>query len=96
MIGCLGKMGVTREISVRYLKPVPTNARIIVEGIIVKRDEKSTTLRTAIRSTDDVLLAESESYWVMASLSTIAKISKVDELRLREFLGRYQGTEGAN
>ena len=96
MIGRLGKMGVTRDILVRYLRPVPTNTDILVKGEIIKQDEKNVTLHSTIHSADDVLLAESESNWAMASLSTIAKIAKVDESTLREFLGRYSGLRGAN
>jgi hypothetical protein len=38
---------------------------------------------------DHVLLAEGESKWLLASLSTIAKISNVDESTLKEFLTKY-------
>jgi len=89
MIGRLGKMGVTRGISVRFLRPVPTNTELIVEGQIIKQGEKNVILRSTMHSTDDVLLAEAESNWLLVSLSTIAKISNVDESTLQEFLARY-------
>jgi len=89
MIGCLGKMGVTRGISVQFLKPVRTNTELIVEGEIVKQDGKNIILRSTMHSTDNVLLAEAESSWVLVSLSTIAKISNVDELTLQKFLAQY-------
>ncbi|NIQ37507.1 MAG: PaaI family thioesterase [Proteobacteria bacterium] len=89
MIGRLGKMGMTREISVRYLKPVPTNTEILVEGQIINQNDKNVVVRSTIHSADDELLAESESNWVLASLSTIAKLSAVDELTLQEFLAKY-------
>ena len=89
MIAGLGRMGLTREISVRYLKPVPTNTEILAEGQIVNQDDKNVVLRSTIHSTDDVLLAEAESSLVLASISTIAKISNVDEMTLQKFLSRY-------
>jgi uncharacterized protein (TIGR00369 family) len=89
MIGRLGRMGLTREISVRYLKPVLTNTEIIVEAQIVTQDDKEVVLRSTIHSIDGVLLAEGESKWLLASLSTIAKLSNVDELPLQEFLTKY-------
>ena len=83
------KMGLTREISVRYLKPVPTNTEIVAEARIETQDEKDTLLRSTIHSKDNELLAEGESRWMMANPSIIAKISKVDESRIREFLAKY-------
>ena len=89
MIGRLGRMGLTREISVRYLKPVLTNTEIIVEAQIISQDDKEVVLRSTIHTIDHVLLAEGESKWLLASLSTIAKISNVDESTLKEFLTKY-------
>ncbi len=89
IIGCLGRFGITREISVRYLKPVPTNTELHVVGQIIKQEEKSVVMHSAIHSSDNVLLVEGESNWSLPSLSTIAKITSVDELKLREFLFRY-------
>ena len=89
MIGRMGKMGLTREISVRYLKPVPTGTEVLVEARIAAQDEKSTVLHSAVRSTDNALLAEGESRWMMVDPSVIAKVSKLSESQLREFLGKY-------
>jgi uncharacterized protein (TIGR00369 family) len=89
MIARIGKMGLTREISVRYLKPVPTNTEIIVEAKIETQDERDTVLHSTVRSKDNELLAEGESRWMMASLSVIAKVSKVNKSQLREFLAKY-------
>jgi len=89
MIARIGKMGLTREISVRYLKPVPTNTEIVVEAKIETQDEKDTVLRSTIHSKDNELLAEGESKWTIANPSIIAKISKVDESLIKEFLAKY-------
>jgi len=89
IIGCLGRLGITTEISVRYLKPVPTNTELHVLGQIIKQEEKSVVMHCAIHSSDNVLLVEGESNWALPSLSTFAKITSVDELKLRECLSRY-------
>jgi acyl-CoA thioesterase FadM len=89
IVARLGKMGLTREISIRYLKPVPTNTEIVVEAKIETQDEKDTVLRSTIRSKNNELLAEGESRWMMANPSVIAKISKVDESLIKEFLSKY-------
>jgi len=89
MIARLGKMGLTREIFVRYLKPVQTDTEIVVEAKIETQDEKDTVLHSTIHSKDNELLAEGESRWMMAPPSIIAIISKVDESRLKEFLAKY-------
>ncbi|MDH4260817.1 MAG: PaaI family thioesterase [Gammaproteobacteria bacterium] len=90
LIGRHAKFGVTREISVRYLKPVPTNTELLVEAQIVNRDDKNVVLRSTICITPDVPLAEGESKWLLVNPSTVAKLSAVDESTLRRFLSQYE------
>lgn len=92
IVGRLGRFGITHEISMRLLKPVPTNTEIIVEGQITDHDEENLVIRSAIHSSIGVRLAEIESNWLLASPSAIAKISAVDELTLQEFLAKYPQT----
>lgn len=89
MIGRTGRMGLTRELSVRYLRPVPTNTEIIVEGTIGTQGEKSTVVHSAVRSLDKTVLAEGKSTWVMVEPAVIAKVSKIGESELKAFLANY-------
>jgi len=90
IIARLGRLGITREASIRYLKPVPTNTELVVEGQITIHDERSAVLRSTIHSTDRTLLAEGESSWMFPRLSSIAKIGEADESTLQQFLARYR------
>ena len=89
LIGRYAKFGITREISVRYLKPVPINTELTVEAHVVSRDEKNVVLKSTICVSPDVPLAEGESKWLLSSPSTIAKLSTVDESTLQQFLSKY-------
>ena len=93
IIARLARLGMTRETSVRYFKPVPTNTELVVEGEIVNRRERGVDVRSAIRSSDGALLAEADSNWILPSLSTIAKITGAEESALREFVAHYCGME---
>ena len=89
MVSRIGRVGLTREITVRYFKPVPTDTEIIVEGKITNQKGKNVILKSTIRSDDNVLLAESESSWFLANLSIISEMSGVDEITLQKFLSNY-------
>ncbi len=89
IINHLAKFGMTREVAVRYLKPVPTGKEIFVEAEIVDLKEKDIRLRCTVRDSAGVLMTEGESQWILASPSTIAKATTVDESVLREFLSKY-------
>jgi acyl-CoA thioesterase FadM len=93
IISHLGRFGVTREISVRYLKPVPINKEIFVEAQIIKKDDKSIVFNSTLHNSEGILLVESESNWTFVSPSAIAKASAVDESMLREFLAKYSKKE---
>jgi hypothetical protein len=89
MVSRIGRVGLTREITVRYFKPVPTDTEIIVEGKIKNLEGKNVVLNSTICSDDKVLLAESESSWFLADLSIISEMSGVDEITLQKFLSNY-------
>jgi uncharacterized protein (TIGR00369 family) len=89
IIARLARLGITREVSIRYVKPVPTDTELVVEGQIISQDGRNAVLRSTIHSTDGTLLAESESSWMFPRLSSIAKITQIEESTLQQFLARY-------
>ena len=89
IISHFGKFGMTREISVRYLKPVPTNTGILVEAQITNQSEKNILFRSTVHNSEGILLTESESNWMFASPAAISRATAVDESMLREFLAKY-------
>jgi|MudIll2142460700_1097286.scaffolds.fasta_scaffold66754_2 uncharacterized protein (TIGR00369 family) len=89
IISHFGKFGLTREISVRYLKPVPTNTEILVEAQITHQSEKNILFRSTVHSSEGKLLTESESNWMFASPAAISRATAFDESRLQEFLTKY-------
>ena len=89
IVARLGKIGITRQILVRYLKPVPTNVDLLVTGRIVDQDERDVILQSSIHSVEDELLTQGESKWLLARPATLAKLSSVEEATLEEFLAHY-------
>jgi len=85
----LARLGITREISIRYLKPVRTNTELVVEGNITSHDKRNANLRSSIHSAGGTLLAEGESKWTFPRISSISKIAQIDESTLQQFLSRY-------
>ena len=90
-IAHLGRLGLTREMTTRYLKPVPTNTEILLEGRVVSHETHSAGIRSSIHSADGALLAEAESSWAFARLSRIASVAGVDEKILQQFLDDCRG-----
>lgn len=89
LIGALGRMGVTRDLSVRYRRPVPTETELVVEGRILDESENNVLIGLSIMDADGTVLADGESNYAMADLAKIAEISGSNEEQLREFLSKY-------
>lgn len=85
----IARLGLTRKISIRYLRPVRTNTELTVEGQLISHDDRAAVLRSTVHSAGGDLLAESESTWTFPKLSTVAKIAGVDESTLQKFLAGY-------
>jgi uncharacterized protein (TIGR00369 family) len=92
IIAHLGRLGLTREMTTRYLRPVPTNAEILLKGSVTRHDGHNAVVSSAIHAADGTLLAESESSWAFAKLSRIASVAGVDEKILQQFLGDCCGS----
>ena len=56
IISHFAKFGMTRDISVRYLKPVPTNMEILVEAQITSQNERDISFRSTITDPNGQLL----------------------------------------
>ncbi|MHA2225254.1 MAG: PaaI family thioesterase [Candidatus Hodarchaeales archaeon] len=89
IISQLFQLGITREISVRYLSPVRVNTKIQVEGELVEHDVKSALILSTVKSINGILLTEAKSKWFLPSHTNLAKIFKKDEEELVQILEEY-------
>lgn len=91
----LGKLGVTREMTTRFLKPVMVDTELVASGRVVSHDSRSAVVRSTLSDAAGNLLAEGESSWAFPRLSRIAELSKVEEQLLQRFLDDCcEGREG--
>ena len=81
-----GRLGVTREMTTRFLKPVRTGAQLRVEARIVRFEPATAEVEAFICDGDGVRLAEGVSSWAFPRLSRIAGLAGVDEDTLQRFL----------
>ncbi len=81
-----GKLGVTRDITIRFLKPVPTGTEIRVVGEIVSFDPPQAEVVMAIYDAEGQRLAEGRTNWSFPRLSRIAALAGVEEEVLQGFL----------
>jgi len=89
-----GKLGVTREMTTRFLKPVPTGAELRVEARVVTCDPVSATVAATVHDGEGVCLAEGTSIWSFPRLSRIAALAGVEQDTLQRFLEECRRTEG--
>jgi uncharacterized protein (TIGR00369 family) len=85
-----GKLGVTSEMSTRFLKPVLTGTELRVEGRVVTFAPSGAEVAMAIYDAAGVCLAEARSSWAFPRLSRIAALAGVREEVLQAFLDACQ------
>ena len=88
IIARLARVGVTREMSIRYMKAVPANTELLIEGEIISHDERNAVLHSTVRTADGALRAEGKSEWMLPRLSNIANMAGVEETTLLQFLAK--------
>jgi uncharacterized protein (TIGR00369 family) len=82
----LGRLGVTRDMTVRYLKPVPTGIELHLAGRVISQDARNAVIRSTLHDAEGTLLAEGDSSWAFPRLSRIATLAGVGEETLQRFL----------
>jgi len=90
VIAKMGKLGFTTDMSVRYFKPVPTDAEIIVQGQILDHEKNDVNVKTSIITSDKILLAEGVCKFRLPEISTLAKLGNIDESLLVKFMDAYK------
>ncbi|HEY5513296.1 MAG TPA: PaaI family thioesterase [Geomonas sp.] len=85
-----GKLGVTREMNTRFLKPIPTGAELRVEGRVAIFAPPTAEVSMAIYDAAGECLAEGRSFWSFPRLSRIAALAGVPEAVLQSFLDDCQ------
>jgi uncharacterized protein (TIGR00369 family) len=81
-----GRLGVTREMTVRFVKPVPTGLELQVTGSVRQIDARAATVLAELRDGGGELLAAGESSWAFPRLGRIAGMAGVEEAVLQGFL----------
>ena len=89
LIGTLGKIGLTRDLKVSYLKPVPVETELVVEGRVADQDENNVKIHLSAMGKDGEVLVTGESNYALGDVSKIAEITGVDEKQLADFLAKY-------
>lgn len=85
-----GALGVTREITTRFLKPVLTGTELTVEGKVLSFVPPNAEVAMAIYDAAGACLAEAKSTWAFPRLSRIAALAGVEEKVLQDFLDECQ------
>jgi uncharacterized protein (TIGR00369 family) len=82
----LGRLGVTREMTTRFIRPVAIDTDLVAEGKVEEYDQRGARVTVTLCDADGTLLAEGESCWSFPRLGRIADLAGVPEETLQRFL----------
>ena len=95
MITSVKTAGFTKEASIIYRQPVPTETELIVLGKVIDKmdtNTKEARIRSGIYSLDGTLLAEMDSLWYIPSLKHLSHMSGKSEQELSEIQAGFKET----
>jgi len=82
----LYQIGITIQATVNYLKPVPTEEPLIIEGEITKKSGEHVETLAKVSSKKGLLLAQAESKWLIPSNSLLSKITGLDQEEIERLI----------
>jgi len=80
------KLGLTTDMNIRFVKPVPTGRPLSVQARVLEHGRKQARTRAFVTSDEGELLAEAESNWMLMSLSAAARFTGLPRERLEAFV----------
>ncbi len=78
----LYRIGITIQTTIKYLKPVPTEEVLTIEGEIINQSGENVEVLSRISSKTGLLLAEAESKWLLPNSELLQKITGIDRKEL--------------
>lgn len=90
-----GRLGLTSDMSTRFLAPVRTGIPLDIEAWIELTDGKRATTRAEVRSETGDLLATATAGWALASAGVVARMSGLDRSRLDAFFEAVRAESGS-
>ncbi len=85
----LGRLGMTKEATIQYLRPVPVSTEILASGVIHRLENDRVETSAAIYALDGSVLARATSKWVLPSATTLAKASGIEEHVIKRLLDDF-------
>jgi acyl-coenzyme A thioesterase PaaI-like protein len=77
-------VGITLQVTVSYIKPVPTEEEIIIKGKIETHEGDRVTTLSTILSKKGTILAEAKSKWLLPDEAILQKITGLDSKVLNQ------------
>lgn len=82
----LFRVGITVQITVKYLKPIPTEEDLTIEAEIIEHIGENVVVLARILSKKELVLAEAESKWLIPSNSFLQKITGLNAQELERLI----------
>lgn len=86
LIGHYGRFGLTRTLSIEYLRPVPTGEPIVARARILAREGRDARVEGQVEDAAGTVLARAHSEWVLVDAANVAKRTGMDAAPLLRFL----------
>ncbi|MHA1975908.1 MAG: PaaI family thioesterase [Candidatus Hodarchaeales archaeon] len=90
----LFRIGITIQITVNYLKPIPTEEELVINAEILKHKGKKATVLAKIISKNGLILAEAKSEWLIPSNAFLQETTGINaqelDLFIKETIGLIQ------
>ena len=82
----LFRIGITVQITVKYLKPIPTEEELVIKAEILEHNGENIIVLARIQSKNGLILAEANSKWLIPSNTLLEKITGLNTQELDDLL----------
>lgn len=86
LVAHAGRLALTTEMNIRFLKPVPVGRQLIAEARIVSTGPRVARTRATVRLPDDTVLAEAEAGWTLLSSAVAARMTRLPRADIERFI----------
>jgi uncharacterized protein (TIGR00369 family) len=86
LVAHAGRLALTTEMNIRFVKPVPLGRELTAGARILSRDDKRAQTQASVTTPDGTVLAQADASWTLLTAALAARMTGLDRTEIERYI----------
>jgi uncharacterized protein (TIGR00369 family) len=86
LVAHAGRLALTTEMNIRFVKPVPLGRELTAGARILSRDDKRAQTQASVTTPDGTVLAQADASWTLLTAPIAARMTGLDRSEIERYI----------